>query len=206
MTVGVDIPMRGTVRPFVDYVGWCVPPAFWTLHDRAARRLVDEAKDRWGFTEDLYNAVSSYEGAASSLAPVTGAAYADIWAPTRPLEVTHVELWQTSTTALAQAQLLRATARGTQTTTVTPTAAANSMNPGYMLAPTFVIDTAWSVQPTQAAIPMRMGDVAPTVGSSVFYDWGDQDPLQVVNGNGLLWWNNAGSTTAIARVGVRARE
>jgi hypothetical protein len=176
------------------------------MHGRAAARLVDEAKDRWGFTEGLYNAVSSYEAAASSLAPVNAAAYANVWAPTRPLEVTHIELWQTSTTALAQAQLLRATARGTQTTTVTPTAAANSMNPGFMLAPTFVIDTAWSVQPTQAAIPMRMGDVAGTVGSSVFYDWGDQDPLQVVNGNGLLWWNNAGSTTAIARVGVRARE
>ena len=75
-----------------------------------------------------------------------------------------------------------------------------------MLAPTFVIDTAWSVQPTLASVTMRLVDVAGTVGSSLFWDWGDQDPLQVVNGNGIAIQNASGGTTGIIRVQVRARE
>jgi hypothetical protein len=195
-----------SLRDFQDFEFYVATPSLWSVTEKEARRLLDEAKDRWGFTEGLYNAVSSYETAASSLAPVSAAAYANIWAPTRPLEITHTEFWQTTVTALPQVQLLRTTARGTQTTTVTPTAASNSMNPGFMLAPTFVVDTAWSVQPTQSAVPMRMPDVAGVVGSSLFWDWGDQDPLQVVNGNGIVFWNASGGTTGIVRVQVRARE
>lgn len=188
-------------RGFADYEFFAVGLPW---NKREARRIVDEARDRWG--DAVRAAVSSYEAAASSLAPVSAAAYADVWAPTRPLEITHMELWQTTVTALPQVQLIRATARGTQTTTTTPTAAANATNPGFMLAPTFVVDTAWSVQPTLAALPMRMPDVAGTVGSSLFWDWGDQDPLQVVNGNGVAFQNASGGTTGIVRVQVRARE
>jgi hypothetical protein len=181
-------------------------PALWAEGEKRARYLLDEAGERYPFAEGLHGAVSSYEAAASSLAPVSAAAYANIWAPTRPLEITHLELWQTTTTALPQAQLIRATARGTQTTTTTPTAASNATNPSFMLAPTFVIDTAWSVQPTLVALPMRMVDVAGVVGSSLFWDWGDQDPLQVVNGNGVAFQNASGGTTGIIRVQGRARE
>lgn len=195
-----------SLHDFQDYEFYVCSPSLWSATEKEARRLIDEAKDRWGFTEGLYNAVSSYEAAASTLAPVSAAAYANIWAPTRPLEITHTEFWQTTVTALPQIQLLRTTARGTQTATTTPTAASNSMNPGFMLAPTFVIDTAWSVQPTQSAVPMRMPDVAGVVGSSLFWDWGDQDPLQVVNGNGVVFWNASGGTTGVVRVQVRARE
>lgn len=194
------------MRGFVDYEAFVIPPAFWSLHERQAQEIIREVRARYPYARSHFDAVSSYEAGSTSLAPVSAAAYVDIWAPTRPLEITHIEVWQTTTTALGHLQLLRATARGTQTTTVTPTAAANATNPGFMLAPTFVIDTAWSAQPTAAAIPMRDIDIAGTQGSNVFWDWGDQDPLQVVNGNGALIWNALGSTTAVARVGVRARE
>jgi hypothetical protein len=189
------------VRDFQDFEFYAVRLP-WNV--REARRIVDQARDRWG--DRVLAAVSSYEAAASSLAPVSGAAYANIWAPTRPLEITHLEVWQTTTTALPQLQLIRSTARGTQTATTTPTAASNATNPGFMLAPTFVIDTAWSVQPTLVALPMRMPDVAGTVGSSLFWDWGDQDPLQIVNGNGAAFQNASGGTTGITRFQVRARE
>jgi hypothetical protein len=75
-----------------------------------------------------------------------------------------------------------------------------------MLAPTFVIDTAWSGQPTLVPLPLRMPDMAGTVGTSTFWDWGDQDPLQVVNGNGVAIQNASGGTTGVIRMQVRARE
>jgi len=194
------------VSRFQTYEAFVIPPAFWSLHEKTAREILREVRSKYPYARSLFDAVSSYEAAATSLAPVSAAAYVNIWAPTRPLEITHVAVWQTTTTALGHLQAIRSTARGTQSTTVTPTAAANATNPGFMLAPTFVIDTAWSVQPTVAAIPMRDVDIAGTQGSNVFWDWGDQDPLQVVNGNGLAIWNALGSTTAIARAQVRARE
>jgi hypothetical protein len=193
-------------REFTTFEFFAAPPTLWAKGEAEARRILDEAKRRWPYAEGLLNAVSSYESAASSLAPVAAAAYANIWAPTRPLEITHIEVWNTTTTALPQLQLIRSTARGTQTTTTTPTAASNATNPGFMLAPTFVIDTAWSVQPTLAALSMRMPDMAGTVGTSTFWDWGDQDPLQVVNGNGVAIQNASGGTTGVIRVQVRARE
>lgn len=195
--------MRGEFQTYEFFV---VPPSIAEQGARAAQRIIDEAYDRWGFTEGLYNAVSSYEAAASSLAPLSAAAYLNFWMPTRPAEITHLELWNTTTTALPQLQLIRSTARGTQSTTTTPTAASNATNPGYMLAPTFVVDTAWSAQPTLVALPMRMPDIAGTVGSSVFWDWGDQDPLQVVNGNGVAVQNASGGTTGVIRGQIRARE
>jgi hypothetical protein len=118
----------------------------------------------------------------------------------------HIEVWQTTTTALPQLQLIRTSARGTQSTTTTPTAASNATNPGFMLAPTAVVDTAWSVQPTALALTGRMVDVAGVVGSSLFWDWADQDPLQIVNGNGLAIWNASGGTTGIIRVQFKWRE
>lgn len=191
---------------FRDYEFFVAMPDLWSGYEYEARRHIEEAQERYPYARDLIAAISSYHAGATSAAPTNNSAYANIWAPTRPLEITHLELWQTTTTALPQTNLIRTTARGTQSTTVTPTAAANANNPGYMLAPTFVIDTAWSVQPTFAAVPMDLSDIAGTVGSSFLLDWGDQDPLQVVNGNGIAFENTSGGTTGITRVNVRARE
>lgn len=191
---------------FVEWEAFFPLPNLWASYEAEARRHIEEAQERYPHARGLIAAVSSYEAAATTGAPVTAAAYANVWAPTRPVEITHMELWQTTTTALPQTNLIRTTARGTQTGTTTPTAAANATNPGFMLAPTFVIDTAWSAQPTFAAVAMRLVDVAGTVGSNLFWDWGDQDPLQVVNGNGVAFENTSGGTTGIVRVQVRARE
>jgi hypothetical protein len=193
-------------REFATYEFFAAPATLWQGYEAEARRVIEEAQERWPYARDAIAAISSYHAAASSLAPVAAAAYANIWAPTRPIEITHIEVWNTTTTALPQLQLIRSTARGTQTTTTTPTAASNANNPGFMLAPTFVIDTAWSVQPTLVALPMEMPDMAGTVGTSTFWDWGDQDPAQVVNGNGIAFQNASGGTTGIVRVQVRARE
>jgi|SRR5215469_5283056 len=143
--------------------------------------------------------ILGYEVAASSLAPVAAAAYVNLWSPTRPLMVREVFVSQTTTTALPQLQLIRTTARGTQTTTVTPTAAANAQNPNQ-INPTAVVDTAWSVQPTFAAVPMRMEDVAGVVGSFSLWTWSQDGEIWVGNGNGLALLNNSGGTTGVIRV------
>lgn len=198
---------RDTLRGgFRTYEAFLALPNLWGDSEAAARRAIEEAVERYPYARNLINAISSYEAAGSTAAAANNAAYANIWCPTRPAEITHMEFWQTTTTALPNTNLVRTTARGTQSTTVTPTAAANATNPGFMLAPTFVIDTAWSVQPTFAAVPMRLVDVAGTVGSSLFWDWGDQDPLQVVNGNGIGFENTSGGTGGVARAQVRVRE
>jgi hypothetical protein len=154
--------------------------------------------------------ISSYELAVSSLAPVSAAAYVNFWVPAgRAAEIVHIEVWQTTTTALPQLQLIKTTARGTQTTTVTPTSAANATNSSYMATPTAVIDTAWSVQPTIAAFALRMPDVAGTTGTSFFWDWGDQDPLQIgssATAGGLAIWNASGGTTGVIRAQFKWRE
>jgi hypothetical protein len=145
--------------------------------------------------------VAIYEAAASSLAPATAAAYVVLWAPTRPIAIREIGVANSSaTTTLPQLQTIRASARGTQSTTVTPTAAANAQ--GFIasqIAPTAVIDTAWSVQPTIAAIPMRMTDIAGTVGSGVIWNWQTDGELIVTNGAGLALWNASGGTTAVTR-------
>lgn len=144
--------------------------------------------------------ITGYETAVSSLAPATGAAYVNFWSPTRRAKVREVGIFNSSaTTTLPQLQLIRTSARGTQTTTVTPTAAANAQDTAD-LAPTAVVDTAWSVQPTFAAIPMRMTDVAGTVGSGLIWNWQSDGELIVPIGAGLALLNNSGGTTAIVRV------
>lgn len=146
--------------------------------------------------------IAGYEAAASSLAPATATAYMVIWAPTRPLIIREIEVFNSSAAqALAQLQIVKCTARGTQTTTVTPTAAANSQDiPGTLAAaPTALLDTAWSVQPTLAAIPMRMLDIAGTVGSSVIWTWSQDGEILVPTGTGIVLQNASGGTTAIIR-------
>ena len=146
--------------------------------------------------------IVGYEVAVSSLAPATAAAYCNFWVPTRPCAIREIECFNSSaTTTLPQLQLIRTTARGTQSTTVTPTTAANAQNlPTVAIAPTALVDTAWSVQPTVAAIPMRMIDVAGTVGSGNIWNWQSDGELVIAVGNGVAIWNASGGTTAVARV------
>jgi hypothetical protein len=119
--------------------------------------------------------------------------------PTRRAKIREIGIFNSSaTTTLVQLQLIRTTARGTQTTTVTPTAAANAQDIAD-LGPTAVVDTAWSVQPTLAAIPMRMTDVAGTVGSGLIWNWQSDGELIVPIGGGIALQNASGSTTAIIR-------
>lgn len=146
--------------------------------------------------------ILGYEAAASSLAPATATAYVVFWNPTRPAVIREIEVFNSSaSTTLPQLQIIRATARGTQSTTVTPTAAANAQDTGPTLAaaPTAVLDTAWSVQPTLAAIPMRMLDIAGTVGSSVIWTWSQDGEIYVPSGTGIVLQNASGGTTAIIR-------
>jgi hypothetical protein len=143
--------------------------------------------------------IVGYEVAVSSLAPATATAYVNFWVPTRRAKVREIGIFNSSaTTTLVQLQLIRTTARGTQTTTVTPTAAANAQDTAD-LGPTAVVDTAWSVQPTLAAVPMRMTDVAGTVGSGLIWNWQSDGELIVPIGGGLALQNASGSTTAIIR-------
>lgn len=143
--------------------------------------------------------ITGFEAAVSSLAPATATAYANFWVPTRRAKIREIGIFNSSaTTTLVQLQLIRTTARGTQTTTVTPTAAANAQDIAD-LGPTAVIDTAWSVQPTLAAIPMRMTDVAGTVGSGLIWNWQSDGELIVPIGGGIALQNASGSTTAIIR-------
>lgn len=143
--------------------------------------------------------IIGYEVAASSLAPAASAAYVNLWSPSRGITVREVFISQTTTTPLPQLQLIRTTARGTQSTTVTPTAAANAQNTAFA-SPTAVVDTAWSVQPTFAAIPMRMEDVAGVVGSFSLWTWSQDGEIFIASGNGLALLNNAGGTGGVIRV------
>lgn len=139
------------------------------------------------------------ELAVSSLAPASNAAYVNLWAAgSRPLYVREVFISQTTTTPLPSLTLVRTSARGTQTTTVTPTAAANDQNTNFA-APTAVIDTAWSVQPTFAANPMRELDVAGVVGSFSLWTWSQDGEIFVPSGAGLALENTSGGTTGVVR-------
>jgi hypothetical protein len=142
-----------------------------------------------------------YEAAVSSLAPATAAAYANFWVPAakyaRIREIGYSN--SSASTTLPQLQLIRASARGTQTTTVTPTLAADGQDTSFD-GPSAVIDTAWSVQPTVAAIPLRMSDVAGTVGSGTIWTWAQDGELDVYNGQGVAIWNASGGTTAVIRI------
>lgn len=143
--------------------------------------------------------ITGYEVAASSLAPATAAAYINFWCPTRRAKIREIGIFNSSSsTNLVQLQIVRTSARGTQSTTVTPTAAANAQDIAD-LGPTAVVDTAWSVQPTIAAVPMRMSDIAGTVGSSVIWNWQSDGELIVPIAAGVSIWNASGGTTAVIR-------
>lgn len=148
--------------------------------------------------------IVGYEVAVSSLAPAGTSAYVNFWAVTRPAVIREIHVFNSSaSTALPLLQIVRSTARGTQTATVTPTTAADAQNlPSIALSPTSVVDTAWSVQPTLAAIPMRMTDIAGTVGSGLIWNWQSDGELVVLPANGIAIQNGSGGATAVIRVTI----
>lgn len=146
--------------------------------------------------------IAGFEASVSSGTPAATTAYAVLWAPTRRLRVREVGISNSSgTTALPQIQLFRVTARGTQTGTFTPTAAANAQDPADTVGPTALIDNAWSVQPTLATgLAARTVDIAGTVGSSWIFSWPADGEFVVPIGAGVAVWNGSGGSTAVARI------
>lgn len=88
-------------------------------------------------------------------------------------------------------RLNRSTAVGTSSATV----AAEEQDPGGG-APTALLDTAWSVNPTLAANDMRKYATTNTIGSGIVWTWPDHRPLIVPISTAVAIVNaNATSTT-----------
>jgi hypothetical protein len=111
-------------------------------------------------------------------------AAAVLWNPsgTRPIKLLEVWLSKTVSTADNQA-LVRVTARGTQSTTVTPDA--DNCFDDTKIAPASgaVVDTAWSAQPTVAAPYIARTNLPAAVGSG--FIWVLSVPWTVKPGEGI---------------------
>ena len=140
------------------------------------------------------------EAAVTTPAAVTLAAYSDIWAAgTDQPRLRELGLFNTSsTTAAVQTQLIRTSARGTQTSTLTPTAAANQLLTSDRVT-TSVVDFAWSTQPTLAAQALRLAEIAGTVGSFVIWTWAQDGEPVILTGAGLAVQNASGATGPVMR-------
>lgn len=77
-------------------------------------------------------------------------------------------------------RLVRATAVGTSTATAT----ADEQDPGGG-APTALLDTTWSANPTLAANDMRKYATTNTLGSGIVWTWPDHRPLIVPVSSGV---------------------
>jgi len=91
----------------------------------------------------------------------------------------------TAPTTAPSWRLCRSTALGTSTTTV----AAEEQDPGGG-APTALLDTVWSVQPTLAAIAMRRYATPITAGSGIVWTWPDHRPFIVPLSTGIVIVND----------------
>jgi hypothetical protein len=139
--------------------------------------------------------------AVNSPAAATVSAYANLWAVgTDQPRLRELGLFNTSsTTAAVQTALIRTSARGTQSSTLTPTAAANQQITSDRVT-TSVVDFAWSVQPTFAANAMRLTEIAGTVGSNVIWTWPADGEDVVLTGAGMAVENQSGSGGPILRI------
>lgn len=151
-----------------------------------------------------------YELSVTTPAAAASAAYCHFWQPasTRRSRIIEIEIENTSATVAAVATaLIRTSAKGTSTTTVTPTAASNALDTADP-APTLTIDTAWSVQPTlvSSTLPMRAPDIAPTVGSGVLWPWDRGYEIIIPMGAGVVLWNLGAATGPVLRVRIKWME
>jgi hypothetical protein len=86
-----------------------------------------------------------------------------------------------STTSGPGWRLQRSTAVGTSSATAT--AEEQDLGGGSATA---VLDTAWSVNPTLAAVSMRLYTTPNTVGSGIVWTWPDHRPLIVPVSSGIV--------------------
>lgn len=117
---------------------------------------------------------------------------ANLWVPTRKSIVREIGVAiQTAPTTAPLFALQRSTARGTQTTTLTPIA-------GGLSAPTAttVLDTAWSVNPTWTTAAPYMRGFALPVTAGGGYIWTFPQGIEIASGAGLMLFNvNASGAT-----------
>jgi len=124
-------------------------------------------------------------GARSANTAATGDnAAAVLWNPsgTRPIQCREVWLFKVNATADFQA-LVRATARGTQTSTVTPDADNCFGDTKITPASGAVVDIAWSAQPTVASPYIARANLPAAAGSG--FIWVLSEPWVVKPGEGL---------------------
>lgn len=121
---------------------------------------------------------------SANTAATANNAAAVLWNPSGSRAIQLREVWCFKTAATADNQaLVRATARGTQSTTVTPDA--NTCFSDTKLAPASgaVIDTAWSVQPTVAGTYLARANLPAAAGSG--FVWVFSEPWVVKPGEGI---------------------
>jgi len=123
---------------------------------------------------------------------VANSPVANLWAPTRKSWVYEVGVSiQTAPTTAPLFALQRSTARGTQSTTLTPIA----FDPAAPAA-TSVLDTAWSVNPTWVTTAPYARSFGLPVTAGGGYIWTFQQPFQIASGAGLTLFNvNASGAT-----------
>jgi len=142
-----------------------------------------------------------YEIGFNTPAAGAGTAYFNLWAATRALYLAEVKVGNSTNNGVSDVRLVRTSARGTQTTTITPTAASNALIPPLAPAPTALIDTAWSVAPTFQPLNVRLTDLAAAVESGEFWNWEQNAKLWVPSGAGLALF--AGGAGQVLRVWIR---
>lgn len=99
---------------------------------------------------------------AAGLTTVTSSGAATLAVRAGAADITLWEIFCGLNAATASiAGLYRSTAAGTPSTTITPT----NEDKGAVQAALSRCDTAWSVQPTLASVPMRMGAAPAAVGN-----------------------------------------
>ena len=114
-------------------------------------------------------------------------AAAVLWNPSSTKDIFLREVWVFKTAATADNHaLVRVTARGTQSTTVTPDAdncfAATKLAP----ASAAVVDTAWSVQPTVAAPYISRGNLPAAIGSGFIWVYPEPWVVKVTEGVAIV--------------------
>jgi hypothetical protein len=124
-------------------------------------------------------------GASTATAATADNAVAGIWNPssTKRIMVQEIHIAKTTAGAADRPKLRRTSARGTASTTATP-GAAHDMS-GDQVAPVsgFLLDLAYSVQPTFKTGDLRQFVIAAAVGAGLM--WVIQVNCEIAEGEGL---------------------
>jgi hypothetical protein len=135
--------------------------------------------------------MAKYTIGAATPAAAANAAAANLWTPTnRSVRLVRLDFVITAGTASTMA-VERTTARGTQTTTATP----QPLDP-LSGASTSAFDTAWSAQPTFAAVALATFPLPASIGAGFTMVFDDADPLIIAAAAGLSVRNVGGSAAS----------